>query len=296
MVRRSPQTERLTEVIELLSSTGRTGRTLAELARHLDVDKATVYPMLTELTRVGWLTRDPRAKTYHLGPRLVPIGEAARDAFDLIELARSHVLALARDLDATVLTFTYARSGEDIVVADITGSTRGSRPLAIGMRTGDVLALRPPLGAPFAAHSEEAAEAWIRRAQGDAREQEHLRAVLRGIRERGFGLEQFEPAPDGLGDIVERLAGNLFGSARATHILQDQLDRFGSAFAVAEIDPDAEYWPVTVNAPVFDLDGDAVLCLSATDLDGPLPGRRILEIGRRVAETANRLSAAAGAR
>ncbi|GAA2091242.1 MULTISPECIES: helix-turn-helix domain-containing protein [Brevibacterium] len=297
MARRSPQTERLTETIELLASTGRTGRTLAELARHFGVDKATLHPMLTELTRVGWLTRDPRAKTYHLGPRLVPIGDAARDAFDLVEIARSHTLPLSEELHATVLTFT--RSGENIVLADITGaghSAHGGRPPAIGMRTGDVLAFRPPLAAPFVAHSEEEAESWLARSPDGETGRAHLRSVLAAIRMRGFGVEQFVPAPEGLGEIVERLAGDLYGSARATHLIQDQLDRFGSAFAVAEIEPQREYWPLTVNAPVIDLEGRAVMCLSVTDLRGPLSGSQLTEIGQQVAETAARLSAAAGAR
>ena len=76
MPRSSPQTERLVDTIELLAAVPAEGRTLADIARHLAVDKATCYPMLTELTRLGWLVRHPRRKTFHLGPSLVTLGRA----------------------------------------------------------------------------------------------------------------------------------------------------------------------------------------------------------------------------
>ena len=78
MARSSPQTERLVDTLELLAAVPTEGRTLAEIARHLGVDKATCYPMLTELTKLGWLVRHPRRKTFHLGPSLVTLGRAAR--------------------------------------------------------------------------------------------------------------------------------------------------------------------------------------------------------------------------
>jgi DNA-binding IclR family transcriptional regulator len=64
-------------VLEFLAARPDERFTLSELARGCDLNKATAHALLTELTARGVLLRHPDEKRYSLGPRLVPVGDAA---------------------------------------------------------------------------------------------------------------------------------------------------------------------------------------------------------------------------
>ena len=276
-------------MIELLAGS-RAGRTLAEISRHLEVDKATCYPMLSELTRTGWLVRHARDKSYHLGPRLIAIGKAAEESFDILELARPRLLALAQQLGATC--FTVSRN-VDLVVVDVTiGARSARRGGGIGLRAGDRLPLRPPLGSVFVAWADEATkERWLAMAPGD---RDHLRSALDLLAHRGFAVEQFRPDPRTLGELVDDAAGALRGSRRADQLAQ--LTDLDATTLVAELDADAQYYPVSINAPVFDADGNVTHAVCVTDLTTPVNGASTAELGRAVAQTAAAISRDAGSR
>ena len=60
--RESPQTSRILLLMDLLADHPAQGRTLAEIARHLGVAKATCYPMVTALPTPGGLSAIPSAR------------------------------------------------------------------------------------------------------------------------------------------------------------------------------------------------------------------------------------------
>jgi len=288
MVRTSPQTERLVEVVEMLTDCGTAGRSLAEIARHLCVDKATCYPMLMELTRVGWLHRHPRRKTFHLGPRLVAVGRAAETAIDIVDLARDGLGALADRTGTPCLAI--APSGEDLVVAAIVTARGQAQRRALGLRAGDRIALRPPLGSVLIAWSPaERIGQWLDRRfpdHGAVDERSHYEATLDFVRDRGYAVEEFPPSPLALGELLEALAGSQYGSSRAARLVGDQVDQLRDVVLVGDLDPDGEYWPVSINAPVFDRTGNVALALCIVDLHGPLSGHTIAELGQDVAAVA----------
>ena len=113
MVRRSPQTERLVEIVEYLADRPTDGRSLADISRTLGADKATLFPMLTELTRVGWVVKHPTKKTYRLGPRLAPVGDSARIAVNAIAPARKPMSRLA--IESGNVCCLIVPSGGDLV-------------------------------------------------------------------------------------------------------------------------------------------------------------------------------------
>ena len=132
--RESPQTSRILLLMDLLADHPAQGRTLAEIARHLGVAKATCYPMVTALTDAGWLVRHPKRKTYQLGPARVPIGRAADKRVDVVHMAQP----LMHDLtDAAAMSCVcFVPSGDDVVVADIIQPVGGRRG-TLGLRVGD---------------------------------------------------------------------------------------------------------------------------------------------------------------
>src|SRR5881227_118241 len=67
-----------------------TAFSLSELCRRLDINKATAHAMLTALAESGFLLRNPRDKSYTLGPALIALGSAAAARrLELVEFARA---------------------------------------------------------------------------------------------------------------------------------------------------------------------------------------------------------------
>ena len=289
--RPSPQTERLVDVFELLAGHGECGRTLAEIARSLGVDKATCYPMLTELTRVGWLVRHPGRKTFHLGPKLVAIGRAAQSAIDLVDLARSPLIDLAERVGSPCMAVTG--TDEDLVVGDVVLLRDGrGRRRALNMRAGDRVALRPPLGAVFVAWSNDAdIGRWLDRRESPAigmQQRQRYRDILGIVRRRGFAVEQYPTEPARLADSVNELA-TAVGSRRQTRIIANQTELYDEVL-IGEIELTTEYRPNSISAPVFDGDGNVVLALCIVDLASRLTGAELNRLAAQLTDTAANLT------
>ncbi|MEV0982936.1 helix-turn-helix domain-containing protein [Brevibacterium sp. NPDC049920] len=295
MVRPSPQTERLVEIIEMLSEAGVSGRSLAEISQHLDVNKATIYPMLTELLNVGWLVRDPRTKLFRLGPRLVAVGQAAEASFDIVDVVRPHSLSLAQKLDATCMLVSQGPQG--IVVVDVASGSararqRGSKSWAIGLKPGDTISFKPPQASVIAAWGEEGVrDSWLAHAQPE--ERPSLEELLAIVRKRGFAVEDFRPTPEPLGEIIHAAIGTTHGSQRA-RLLQQGISPAGHIQLVGELADDAEYHPVSINAPIFDTDEQVAYILLVTDLEIPVTGAQVSEIAQAVVATTRQIAAEGG--
>ena len=77
MARRSPAVDRAVAVLNHLAAAPRQRFTLSELARDLDLNKATAHALLATLVDVGYLVRHDDDKSYALGPALIALGNAA---------------------------------------------------------------------------------------------------------------------------------------------------------------------------------------------------------------------------
>ncbi|HJQ48855.1 MAG TPA: helix-turn-helix domain-containing protein [Amycolatopsis sp.] len=290
MARSSPQTERLISIAELLAADPRYGRSLADIARHLGVDKATCLPMLQELVRAGWLVRHAARKEYRLGPALVPLGRAAAAAVDVVDAARPRLAGLADDVGAAV--GTVIPSVDELVLAEVVQPMSGRRG-ALGLRHGDRFPLRPPLGAVFVAWSATGGvQHWLdrRAAEVDDEVRAWYGSVLAVVRARGFAVEQDRPERPSVtssGTATElRLSRRLHAESRS---------RMADRVLVGSLEPDEGYSAFSVNAPVFDRQGDVALALCAF-LDPPVPrrGADLAAIGQRVRMAAADVTCAIG--
>jgi DNA-binding IclR family transcriptional regulator len=279
MARPSPQTERLVDTLELLAAVPVEGRTLADIARHLAVDKATCYPMLTELTKLGWLVRHPRRKTFHLGPSLVALGRAAARSLDIVDLARPRLQQLADDL-AIAATLTMP-SGDALVIADLIHPV-GRRSRTYQLRAGDRIDFRPPHGAALVAWSAPAVvERWIRRGAPDASpgDAEALNHALTAIRASGFAVQE-QRNPHGVHDRSPLPA--VGGSLRARSIDLRLGDWIRDKQLVNDLRDRDEVWPISVSAPIFDADAHGIALVSTLDQPRPTTAEEVERIGREV--------------
>jgi DNA-binding IclR family transcriptional regulator len=248
--------------------------------------------MLNELVRVGWLVRHPGRKTYHLGPRLVAVGQAAESSVDIIDFARPVLADLADD--AGLAACVVVPSGDELLIGDIR-QPLGQRVGTLGLRSGDLVTIKPPLGAVLVAWNKEATavEHWIDRQTAAGRTaSSRLRylAVIDAVRARGYAVEEFPPAPRTLGEMAAELAASQNGHRRMERLVSMHEQVLYPEVAVAELNPAQEYWPISINAPVFDVQGHVIAALCVLDSAVAMTGERVEAIGVRVTRSAQELS------
>lgn len=285
MARRSPQTERLVEMIEFLASVPQREYRLADLARLVDLDDATCYPMLSELTRVGWLVKDRVRKTYRLGPRLIALGAAAQSSLHIATCARPELDRLARETGLT--TCLILPSSNDLVIAELARPDGDPVPL----QAGDHIEFRPPLGSVLVAWAAEyAVDAWLKREDVFAADPDSGREVLRAIRARGFAVELAPASTSVLGVLSSREFSEAHGSRRAELLTDRRRPALPADLLLGEVDPAARYSPMALSTACFDSIGTPVAAVSALTLTMSMSGDAVLELGAQVADAGARIT------
>ncbi|ADP81304.1 helix-turn-helix domain-containing protein [Pseudofrankia inefficax] len=317
MTRPSPQTERLLDLFELLASRPDESLTLADIARSVGVNKATVHPMVVALAQRGWLLRHPRRHTYRLGPSLVAAGRVAARGHPVIDAARPVVREVAESTGMLCLALVAGAipgAHDDLMIAEIgqpgldAAAGAGADLLTSaygGIRLGQRIPIQPPLASVCVAWTDDATiDRWLARLGAD-RPPDALARVAPGlaaVRDRGWALEVENRMRERLGSLAAELDEDQRNAAQAAllrRIIDDIGDRFDLGDALpATVDPAARYRASAVNAPVFDAEGAVVLvlCLLLTPAGHTgVPARtgaELLTLGDQVRAAADALTVA----
>lgn len=127
--------------------------TLAELSRKLNLNKTTVFRLLTALESEGLVRRDSPSETYALGPVMVMLGARAMRSYSLREACRAELKQLAETSRETATLEIL--TGKDVLILDevrgvhLIGSVQsiGTRWPAFATSTGkSILAYLPSEG------------------------------------------------------------------------------------------------------------------------------------------------------
>lgn len=261
MARPAPGVDRVTEILDFLADNPRDAFSLSELARRLDLNKASAHATLNALTDRGYLLRHPTRKDYRLGPRLIAVGEAAREQYPLVDFARDELRRLSADLGTECVA--SAPVGDEMVIVDRAGPVR---PIGVSVAVGFRFPLVPPMGTVFMAWSPpDAIDEWLRRVGPDVGEAElaRYRVALAAVRERGYsaGLDA-----DGSRSLAEARAGEVDGA-------EYQLLELGGA---------EEYRVTTIGAPVFDADGTVALGVFIVGFRDALTAEQVPDVAERL--------------
>ncbi|WP_170861031.1 IclR family transcriptional regulator [Trujillonella endophytica] len=247
---------------------------LSELARRLELSKATCHAVLASLADAGFVLRHPGRSTYRLGPGLIALGRAAEESLGVVDVARDEMRALATRLNAACLATAVV--GEEIVVVS---TANAGAPLSVVVPVGQRLPLVPPFGTVFLAWAApEAIDRWLRRLDSDASEEEvdRLRRAVADIRRRGY-IAALQPASGDAAAVgPDALAGTL-----ATE--DDALVRLGGA---------APFRISYVVAPVFGPDATVALALTLVGLPEQLPATELSTYARELTTAAARVTEA----
>ncbi len=282
MARRTPAIQRAVSVLNHLATEPEERFTLSELARALELNKATAHSLLATLVDAGYLVRDEDDKTYGLGPALIALGNAAMEGFPAATVAEEPMRELSRELDLECVA--SADIGDEIVILATAGT---HRPLGINIRPGLRLPLAPPLGTVFVAwEGRERIDRWLSLLGPGASDEdlERYRRALRVVRERRFSV--------GLGgDEQQRLVESLQadGGTRPP-------DAPGEEYALTELADAREYRINHIGAPVFGPDASVVLALFLIGFRGEIPASEVPRFAERLLATADGVTSALNGR
>lgn len=291
MARPSPAVDRVVVVLNFLAAHPDEGFTLSELARHLDLNKATAHSLLNALAGAGYVLRHPSRLTYTLGPALVALGNAAVGASPAVDFARDEMRSLAEAFELECLA--TAAVGDEMVIVARSGVPGRLEAINELVQVGRRLPLVPPLGTVFKAwESDDEIERWLALVEQTTSEDQRLRyrAGLAAARRRGYvvGLEADPRAT--LGRALAQLAGDE-RAARVRDVLDSLVDELGHEdYILVDLEPGATYFVNHVVAPVFGTEGNVVLALSLFGFRGRLDSRQVDAYGTAVREACHRVT------
>lgn len=291
MARPSPAVDRVVAVLNFLAAHPDEGFTLSELARHVDLNKATAHSLLNALAGAGYVLRHPTRRTYTLGPALVALGNAAAGSSPAVDFARGEMRALAERFELECLATTAV--GDEMVIVARSGVPGNLRIADELVQVGRRLPLVPPLGTVFTAWAPaEEIERWLallgRTASED--EIERYRDGLVAARRRGYvvGLEADPRAT--LGRALAQLADDE-RAARVRDVLDSLVDELGhDEYILVDLRPGATYFVNHLVAPVFGPDGEVVLALSLFGFRGRIEGRQVERLGTALRQACDRIT------
>jgi DNA-binding IclR family transcriptional regulator len=227
--------------------------TLSDLASELDVNVASAHAVLGVLTDEGYLVRNPRLRTYSLGPSVIALGSGALERHPAVDHARDEARRLSEELDLGVAVTALA--GDDIVFLARVGE-HSARELAV--HVGERIPLVPPIGAVFVAWLDP--EPWLARAA----DRPAMEALLDDVRARGWAVA---------------LETDDLRARRATDGPMTDLD---PSEYVGPLAPGHTYDVVMIAAPVFDRRGDSLVSITLLGLEPGLTADQVAAYGERV--------------
>ncbi|MDG4668599.1 helix-turn-helix domain-containing protein [Mycobacterium sp. 236(2023)] len=280
----SAPTDRVVDIVELLSRPGHEALRFSDVVAQLALTQATAHAILATLCERGWVSRDPTTKTYSLGPALAAVGARADLTRPLVHAARA-VMQRLHDETGYASSILERLSASLIVAAHV--SADDSTP-ALG--PGDRIPYTPPFGVALAAwDAPDGRQAWLRRGGNAPELVERLEAVLTKARGRGFDIDWTTPAMAQAAELVVRLQRDGV-PAQVADIMDRLLVECTAVGLLPDDDPARRNQPVaTIAAPVLDEHGFAALILAIHPLK-PLSAREIRSLGVRVNNLAAELS------
>lgn len=277
MARRSPSVDRSVAVLNHLAASPRERFTLSELARDLELNKATAHALLSTLVDVGYLVRHEADKTYALGPALIAVGNAAVESYPAATLAREPMERLSREFDLECVASTTI-GGEIVILA----SAGTPRPLGINVQPGLRLPLVPPLGTVFVAWSgRREIDRWLNRLGPEASVEDlgRYRQALDVVRQRGYSV--------GLGgDEQQRLVEEI----TSTSGRRRPPSAPGEEYALVELGGGAPYTLSHIGAPVFGPDGRVALALFLFGFRGQIAADEVPRYAERLVDEATTIT------
>jgi len=107
---------------------------MSDIARDMGISKARMHRHLRALLQHGYVLQDRDTERYEIGTKLLALGEAVRDRFDVLAAAQAEMSRLHDETEQTVTVSTLIDNA--VVVLDL---LRGKTVVEFGIRPGSTL-------------------------------------------------------------------------------------------------------------------------------------------------------------
>lgn len=180
-------------ILDLLADDSNLG--LSEIARMLDLPKSSVHGILETMSAAKMVEKDRANGRYHLGVKLVELGNRARLELDIYRIAAPFLQGLNAEFDETVHLTVLDR--DEVLYVDCIESQRR-------LRTYSVIGIRAPLyctsvGKAILAFQSDDEIRRIAREKGLTKitpktidSEEHLFEEIERIRRLGYAVDDME--------------------------------------------------------------------------------------------------------
>ena len=285
MSRRALSATRATDLLNFLAAHPDEHLSYSELSSRLGINQASTHNLLMALTECGYLTRDPRTRTFSLGAALVAIGDAALRENPIIDATRVEMARLASELDMGISALV--RAGTDALCIARAGPRRAQiDPPEVGQR----IPIMAPLVSVFAAWATEPEiEQWLVRGSASDAGHERARESLDRVRARGYSVALEVPSRRRLGGLIADLAEQPHSDA-LRHQLHETIGELGRAEFQLREGEGAMHSISTITAPVFDRHGDVCVAVSLQVFARSIDTNGIIAIGDRLLDVTRSLS------
>jgi DNA-binding IclR family transcriptional regulator len=252
----SPAVLRAVDILETLAADPNEAMTVSEVARILDMPRASCHTVLLALAERGYAVRGDGDLRYRLGPACIAVGDAARSINSALAVTAHEAEALAKQTGTCV--GVSVQTGDEIRVVEVFDH---GAPFAVRGQVGQAIRLAPPFGTGFVAWADDAGvDAWLDAAATplDAHARARYRAALQAIRARGYSVTVATPRNPELADALETLANT--PDAEEARRVRDEVvvELTHSEYLPTDLDADRPVRMLQCSAPVFDVLGDVV--------------------------------------
>ncbi len=210
-----PGTQSVVRAISLLKAFSETHPEwgLTDLAQRVDLNKTTVYRLLTALESEGMVVQNPATQSYRLGPEMIALGTLALRSSDLRSASHPALEVLARETGETA-TLEILMDDQVFILDEVMGRHLIGATPSIGTRwpahatsTGKVLLAHLPAG-----RRESILEGRLAQFTDDTVvSPEALEQELAQVRRQGYATVVGELEPDfvAVGAPVRNLDGDV---------------------------------------------------------------------------------------
>jgi DNA-binding IclR family transcriptional regulator len=294
MARPALSASRALKVLNLLAAHPGESYKLSELSQELGINSGSLHAILSVLTSEGYVVRDDRRKTYHLGASLVAVGQAALDELPVVRRAKEEAKALAEGLGMEVIASVHI--GRELLV--IASEGRPER-MAYRPRVAQRLPYVPPIGIVGAAFMPpDEREAWLDAIGPGATEEQKrgYREAVEAARRSGYEIGLETPTRDKIGLAMFDVQADPL-SKEATARLVELIAQLGrEEHHLVHPEPGRLYEVNHMTAPIFGAKGELVAGLALLGFDSPLDAPAIDRYLKRLMASAARVTRETGGR
>ncbi|KUI04208.1 ArsR family transcriptional regulator [Mycolicibacterium acapulense] len=246
--RASPPTERVVRVLDFMAGHPDQRFGVSELARRTGLSKPTCLGLVSTLADAGYLVRDPRDKTYRLGPSLITLGHRAQEALRVSPAAREELRRLSSRFGVTAALSAVV--DDRITELDLVSPSG----VSAGVEVGQSYPFAPPVGLMFVLWDEEAQRDWLAKEPTVSlrTDTERLNRVIAECRTDGYLVERLTPGGRRLYSLMAGMSAQLPDELRA--LLGELVSDIGErVYLRNENDTGRKRHDISViSAPVYD--------------------------------------------